>query len=125
MIQPTQSALKARNKLFAMFLLLCILDSALVIASQDRWAIGRILLTIVVMYFVIQGKKWAKWLLVGICSLLVVSLIALVLALSSKLSVFLIGGSLMMAALSAVIAVYLVRSRDLNHYFSYKRKAHL
>jgi hypothetical protein len=125
MIQPAQSALKARNRLLAMFLLLCILDVALVIASQDRWAIGRILLTIVVMYFVIQGKKWAKWLLVGICSLLVVSLIALVLALRSKLSMFLIVGSLMMALLSAAIAIYMVSSKNLNHYFSYKRKANL
>jgi hypothetical protein len=123
MIQPDQSALNARNRLLAMFLLLCILDVALVIAAQDRWAIGRILLTVVVMYFVIQGRKWAKWLLVGICSLLVVSLITLVLALSSKLSVALIVGSLIMAALSAVIAVYIVSSKDLNRYFSCKRKA--
>lgn len=108
-----------------MFLLLCVLDSALVIAAQDRWAIGRILLTIVVMYFVIQGKKWAKWLLVGICSLLVVSLITLVLALSSKLSAALIVGSLSMAVLSAAIVVYMVSSKDLDCYFAYKRKANL
>jgi hypothetical protein len=123
MIQPDQSALKARNRLLAMFLLLCILDVALVIAAQDRWAIGRILLTVVVMYFVVQGKKWAKWLLVGICSLLVVSLITIVLALSSKLPAALIVGSLVMAVLSAAIAVYMVSSKELNRYFSYKRKA--
>jgi len=123
MIQLDQSALKARNILLAMFLLLSLLDSALVIAVQDRWAIGRILLTVVVMYFVIQGKKWAKWLLVSICSLLVVSLIALVLALSSKLSAVVIVGSLIMAVLSAAIAVYMIISKDLNRYFSYKRKA--
>lgn len=123
MTQPDRSALKARNRLIAMFVLLCILDIALVIAAQDRWAIGRILLTIVVMYFVVEGRKWAKWVLVGICSLLVVSLIAMVLALSSKLSTTLIGGSLIMAVLSAVIAVYIVSSQDLNRYFSYKRNA--
>ncbi|MBD2036209.1 hypothetical protein H6F76_14405 [Leptolyngbya sp. FACHB-321] len=125
MIQPDQSALKARNRLLAMFLLLCILDVALVIAAQDRWAIGRILLTIGVMYFVIQGKKWAKWLLVGICSLLVVSLITIVLALSSKLPAALIVGSLVMAILSAAIAVYMVSSKELNRYFSCQRKANL
>jgi urea transporter len=125
MIQPAQSALKARNRLLAMFLLLCILDGALVIAAQDRWAIGRILLTVVVMYFVIQGRKWAEWLLVGICSLLVVGLITIVFALSSKLPAVLIVGSLMMAILSAAIAVYIVSSKDLNRYFSYKRKAEL
>jgi urea transporter len=125
MIQPAQSALKARNRLLAMFLLLCILDGALVIAAQDRWAIGRILLTVVVMYFVIQGRKWAKWLLVGICGLLVVGLITIVFALSSKLPAVLIVGSLIMAILSAAIAVYMVSSNDLNRYFSYKRKANL
>jgi len=108
-----------------MFLLLCILGGALVIAAQDRWAIGRIVLTVVVMYFVIRGRKWAKWLLVGICSLLVVSLVTLVWALSSKLSVALIVGSLVMAILSAAIAVYMVSSQDLNRYFAYKRKAAL
>ncbi|CAA9590664.1 hypothetical protein AVDCRST_MAG81-5214 [uncultured Synechococcales cyanobacterium] len=123
MIQPDQSALKARNRLLAMFLLLCILDVALVIATQDRWAIGRILLTVAVMYFVIQGRKWAKWLLVSICSLLVVSLITIVLALSSKLPAALIVGSLIMAVLGAAIAVYIVSSKDLNRYFSYQRKA--
>lgn len=123
MVQPDRSALKARNRLLAMFLLLCILDGALVIAAQDRWAIGRIVLTVVVMYFIIRGRKWAKWLLVGICSLLVVSLVALVWALSSKLSVALIVGSLVMAILSAAIAVYMVSRQDLNHYFAYKRKA--
>lgn len=125
MLQSDLSALKARNRLLTMFLLLCILDVVLVMAAQDRWASGRILLTVVVMYFVIQGKKWAKWLLVGICSLLVVSLITLVLALSSKLSTILIVGSLIMAVLSAAIAVYLVTSQDLNRYFSSKRKAYL
>ncbi|MBI4780427.1 MAG: hypothetical protein HY785_03790 [Oscillatoriophycideae cyanobacterium NC_groundwater_1537_Pr4_S-0.65um_50_18] len=124
MSQPDQSALKARNILIAMFSLLCILDVALVSIAQDRWAIGRILLTAVVMYFVIQGQKWAKWLLVGICSLLVPLLIALVFALSSKLSTLLMVGSLIMAVLSTLIVIYMVTSKDLNRYFSHKRRAH-
>ncbi|MFM7546225.1 MAG: hypothetical protein ACKO3I_06920 [Synechococcales cyanobacterium] len=123
MIQPDQSALTARNRLFAMFLLLCVLDVVLVVIARDRWAIGRILLTVIVMYFVIQGRKWAKWLLLCTCSLLVVILIGMVLVLSSKLSTTLIFGSLIMAALSTVIAIYIVTSKDLNRYFSYKRKA--
>ncbi|HEY9631143.1 MAG TPA: hypothetical protein V6C84_27955 [Coleofasciculaceae cyanobacterium] len=124
MSQPDQSALKARNILIAMFSLLCILDVALVSIAQDRWAIGRILLTAVVMYFVIQGRKWAKWLLVGICSLLVTLLIALVFALSSKLSTILMVGSLIMAILSALIVIYMITNKDLDRYFAYKRKAH-
>lgn len=123
MNDPDQSALKARNRLLAMLLLLCILDITLVIIARDWWAIGRILPTIVVMYFVMQGQKWAKWLLMSICSLLVVILITMVLALSSKLSTVLIVGSLIMAILSAIIAIYLVSSKDLNRYFVFKRQA--
>jgi sensor histidine kinase YesM len=124
MTQPDKSALKARNRLLAMFLLLCVLDATLVIIAKDKWAIGRILPTIAVMYFVIQGRKWAKWLLIGICSLLVVLLIAMVFALSSKLSTALIFGSLIMSVLSAIIPFYMVSSKDLNRYFSYKRQAY-
>jgi O-antigen ligase len=124
MTQPDKSALKARNRLLTMFLLLCVLDAALVIIAQDKWAIGRILLTIVVMYFVIQGRKWAKWLLIGICSLLVVILITMVFALRSKLSTALIVGSVIMSVLSAIIPFYMVSSKDLNRYFSYKRQAY-
>jgi hypothetical protein len=123
MTQPDKSALKARNRLLAMFLLLCVLDATLVIIAQDKWAIGRILLTIVVMYFVIQGRKWAKWLLIGICSLLIVILMTMVFALSSKLSTALIVGSLIMSVLSAIILFYMVSSKDLNRYFFYKRQA--
>jgi glucose-6-phosphate-specific signal transduction histidine kinase len=123
MNHPDQSALKARNKLLAMLLLLCVLDITLVIIARDWWAIGRILPTIVVMYFVMQGQKWAKWLLMSICSLLVVILITMILALSSKLSTVLIVGSSIMAILSAIIAIYLVSSKDLNRYFVFKRQA--
>ena len=107
-----------------MFLVLCILDATLVFIARDRWAIGRILLTIVVMYFVIQGRKWAKWLLMVICSLLVVILMTMVLVLSSKLSPVLIVGSLVMVFLSAIIPIYMVSSRDLNRYFSWKRQSY-
>lgn len=124
MAQPDQAALQARNRLLALFVVLCVLDTTLVIMAQDRWAIGRILLTIVVMYFVIQGRKWAKWLLMGICSLLVVALIVMVLALRAKLSMVLMSGSLMMAVLSAIIVSYMASSKDLNRYFYYKRQIH-
>ncbi|MGL6342321.1 MAG: hypothetical protein ACRC80_24635, partial [Waterburya sp.] len=61
--------------------------------------------------------------LMSICSLLVVVLITMVLALSSKLSTVLIVGSLLMAILSAIIAIYLVSSKDLNRYFAFKKQA--
>jgi O-antigen ligase len=105
-----------------MFVVLCILDITLVIIARDKWAIGRILLTIVVMYFVLQGREWAKWLLMGICSFVSVILITMVIALSSRLSTVLIVGSLIMAVLSAIIPIYMATSKDLNRYFSWKRQ---
>jgi hypothetical protein len=122
MIQIEESALKARNTLAIMFVVLCTLDTTLVMIARDKWAIGRILLTIVVMYFVMQGHKWAKLLLMGICSLLVVLLIAMVIALRAKLSIILIVGSLIMAVISAIIPIYMASNKDLNRYFSYKRQ---
>jgi hypothetical protein len=99
-----------------------VLDAILVAIAKDVWAIGRILFTIVVMYFVLQGRKWAKWVLVGIFSFLVVALIALVIALYSKLSTILIVGSLILTVLSTIVVIYLSFSKDLNRYFSYKRQ---
>ena len=123
MPQLDQSALKARNKLLAMFLVHIVLDAMLVAMAKDIWAIGRILVTIVVMYFVLQGRKWAKWILIGILGVLVVALIGLVVALYSKLSTVLIVGSSLLAVLSAIIAIYIACNKDLNRYFSYKRQA--
>ena len=123
MSQLDQSALKARNILLAMFLVHIVLDTMLVVIAKDLWAIGRILVTIIVMYFVLQGRKWAKWVLVGIFSFLVVALIALVVALYSKLSAVLILGSSILTILSAIIVIYIACSQDLNRYFSCKRQA--
>lgn len=122
--QPDRSALQARNILLSMFVVLSFLDTTLVIVAKDRWAIGRILLTILVMYFVFQGRKWAKYLLIGIFSLLIVALIAMVLALGSKLSTFIVIGSWVMVALCAVTTVYLVTNKDLNRYLSSRRQAY-
>lgn len=124
MFQPDLPALKARNILITMFVVLCILDTTLVAIARDKWAIGRILLTIIVMYFVLQGRKWAKYVLMGICSLLVVVLIAMVLVLSSKLSTILIVGSLIMVVLCAIIPIYMATNKDLNRYLSFKRQSY-
>ena len=117
------SALKARNTLLAMFCVLIILDSVLVAVSKDLWAVGRILATMIVMYYVMQGKKWAKWVLIAILSLVIVLLAALIVALHAKLSTFLIVGSLILIILSLITVGLMIFSRDLAHYFAWKRKA--
>ncbi len=131
MLQPDLSALKARNILLIMFVVLCILDASMVaigaavrLIARDKWAIGRILLTIIVMYFVLQGRRWAKYLLMGICSLLAVLLIAMVVALSSKLSTILVVGSLIMVVLCVIIPIYMATNKDLNRYLSLKRQGY-
>lgn len=116
-----QSALKARNILLTMFLVHIVLDTMLVAIAKDLWAIGRILVTIVVMYFVLQGYRCAKWVLVGIFSFLVVALIGLVVALYSNLSTVLIVGSSILIVLSAIIVIYIVYSQNLNRYFEHTR----
>ena len=87
-------------------------------------AIGRILLTIVVMHYVLQGRRWVKYLLMGICSLLSVVLIAMIAVLASKLSTVLIAGSLIMVVLCAIIPIFMATSKDLNRYLSFKRQSY-
>jgi hypothetical protein len=60
MTQQEPSALKARNTLTTIFVALSVLDTVLVPISRDWYSIGRILFTVVVMYFVLQGKKMGK-----------------------------------------------------------------
>jgi len=124
MTQLDPSAMSARNRLLVMFVLLCSLDIAIVFMAQDRWAIARVLFTIVVMYFVMQGYKWAKWLLISLCSLVVVALITMLALLSSKLAPTLVVGSWLMIGLSIMIPIYMVSSQHLNRYFFYKRQAY-
>ena len=116
------STIKARNNLLTLFAILTILDLVLVVVSRDMWAIGRILITIAVMYFVVQGSKWARWTLIGILSLVVVSLLALVTALYSKLSTFLIVGSLILVVIDIYTVTILIRDRNLKRYFALKRQ---
>lgn len=117
-----QAALRARNTLVILFILFGGLDAALVILVADVWAIARILLIIAVMYFVVQGRRWAKWLLIGLCGLLAFALVAMLLILGSELSPILVVGSWVMVALSLLIPVYLVINGDLNRYFAHQRQ---
>ncbi|MEM6520151.1 MAG: hypothetical protein AAF892_12865 [Cyanobacteria bacterium P01_D01_bin.71] len=122
MTQFDSSTLQARNRLIILFVIFCALDAVLVFLAKDLWAIGRIAFTIVVMAFVLQGRRWAKWLLIVLCGLLAFALVALLLLLGSELSAILTVGSWIMIALSLAIPVYLITSRELNRYFSQQRQ---
>lgn len=116
------STLQSRNTLIYLFLALLIIDAILIILSKDLWAIGRIILTAIIMYFVLQGYRWAKWMLVSILSLVVIALVGLIAALGSQLSAILSIGSVVMAILCCIIMVYLVGNHDLKRYFALKRQ---
>lgn len=117
----TLSSIKARNQLIMMYVALLALDALLIALTRDLWAIGRILFIAGVMFLTLQGYKWAKWLLVGILSLVVVALVALIAVLGEQLSWIVSVGSVVMAVLSCIIMAYLVGNNDLNQYFASKR----
>jgi len=121
---PTKSTtiLQARNTLTYLFLGLLILDAILIFLSKDLWAIGRIIFTAIIMYFVVQGYRWAKWMLVGILSLVVIALVSLLAALRDQISIILAIGSVTMTILCCIIMAYLIGNHDLQQYFTSKRQ---
>ena len=123
-MQIDSAAIKARNRLIAAFVGLSLLDTVLVILAQDVWAVGRIIITIVLMHFTLQGKRWAKWMLIGLLSLTAVALLGLLTLLSSDLSTVLTIGSIVMIAIALAIILILLRSRTLNRYFARQRQLH-
>ncbi|NEQ46476.1 MAG: hypothetical protein F6K00_24210 [Leptolyngbya sp. SIOISBB] len=122
MTQMEQAALRARNTLVVLFTVFCVLDIVLVILARDLWAIPRICLNIMVMVFVLRGRKWAKWLLIVLFGLSAFALVALLLVLGSELSTVLVVGSWLLAALSLLIPIYLVTNSNLNRYFAQQRQ---
>ena len=123
-MQTDSATLKARNILIAAFVGLSLLDTVLVILAQDVWAIGRIVITIALMHFTLQGKRWAKWILIGMLSLTAVALLGLLTLLSSELSTVLTIGSIVMIAITLAVVLSLLRSQTLNRYFAHQRQLH-
>ena len=122
MTQIDQPAIRSRNILVALFIVFCALDIALVILAGDMWAIGRVLLNVVVMVFVLRGRKWAKWLLIVLLGLSAFALGALLLLLGSELSLILVIGSLFLLILSLLIPVYLITNADLKRFLAQQRQ---
>ncbi|MEM7794262.1 MAG: hypothetical protein AAF579_07375 [Cyanobacteria bacterium P01_C01_bin.118] len=114
--------IQARNTLVLLFLGLLILDACLIFLSKDLWAIGRIIFTAIIMYLVLQGYRWAKWMLVGVLSLVVVALVSMLALIGKTLSIIISIGSVAMAILCCVIMAYLVGNNDLKQYFASKQR---
>ena len=122
MVQIDSTILKARNLLIAVFVGMCLLDTVLVVLSQDVWAVGRIAITVALMHLTLQGKRWAKWTLIGWLSLTVVALLGLLTLLSSELSTTLITGSIVLIAITLTVILSLLRNQALNRYFAHQRQ---
>jgi hypothetical protein len=116
---------RSQRRFGALLVVTLVVDAVLVGLSQDRWAIGRVLVMAAVMYGTMQGRRWARWLLVGLCGLSALSLVALVVLLGAKLSAVVVVGSGGLALLYGAIAVVLLRSPQLRRYFAARRRSRL
>jgi hypothetical protein len=106
----------------ALFIGVCILDGMLIFLVQDRWAIARLLVTLLLMVFTLQGRRWAKWMLIIMFGGLAAVLVAVVVGLRSQLAPGLVIGSTVMAVLYIVIPIYMGTNSDLNRYLAWKRQ---
>jgi hypothetical protein len=120
MEEISQSAKNAKNILLSMLVMWLVLDIITVIVKHDGSGIARVLLTIALMWFTLEGYKWAKWVTI-VCSLLGSGLGiigGLTFISKSKMGIVLI----LMGIYLAAPALYLLLSRNLETYFTYKRE---
>jgi len=119
MEEISQSAENAKNILLSMLVSLLVLDIVTIIFSQNFTGIGRILLTVALIWFTLEGYQWAKW--VSIVCFFLGSGLGIIVGLAfiskSKMGIVLI----LMGIYLAVPALYLLLSRNLETYFQYKR----
>ena len=112
---------RAKNKLFSLFVIFIVMEGFVIFLSSDVKGIVRIIFSILLMYFVISGYMWAKWAMI-IIFYLGASLILITgyesLTTSLPLTILMIT----YAALHAAIATFLGASKPLNKYFSYNKK---
>ena len=113
----TPEEAKAKKLLLTIFVLFLFLDGVMVLYTQEYLTgIVRLLLTGLLMYFVMQGHKWAKWLTIVFCgiSALLVLFFAVYIAsnsvsVASVLILFGFGFSSM--------SIYLIKNKNINKYF--------
>jgi hypothetical protein len=114
-----QAAFEARNKLIKLFSSLLLLDLAMTLIDQDYRGLIRLMFTILLMYVVLQGHRWAKWIVVIFASLgIPIGLLAAV-GYETVIGKVL---SLTLFLLDFLLVIHLIKSRPLDRYFDYKRK---
>ena len=107
---------KAKNILLVMFLLILLADGVSVILEPDFTGITRMVLTVLLMWCVLLGYNWAKWLFI--------ILTFLTAALAIGFGVYFLPKSLALAlifigigVLISIIPIYMIRSKLLAEYF--------
>jgi hypothetical protein len=113
------TALKARNKLIWIFASFLSFDLLTILINGEYRGLIRLILTVLLLYLVLQGQKWAKWLVVIFAGLgIPVSLLATI---GSEKMIDMLS-SIILFFFDTTLVVYLTRSEPLNRYFNYKRR---
>lgn len=109
---PDAAALKAKRILFGLFVAWFVVDALLVAISGKVPGVLRLILTLLLMYYVFQGRTWARKIMIGLFSLGVIVCIGFGLwyfRQSSTAALIIIG----FGAAIAVIPAFMVLSKDL------------
>ena len=115
-----KEAIKARNLLLIMFAFVLSLDALTIFLDQKTIGISRFIITAILMWFVIQGSKWAKS--ATIILFIFAVLLALILGLFFMSKSFIVGLIVIFyGAILSIIPAFLIRSKNLEIYFSTKR----
>lgn len=121
-VQDGSASNRARNILLSMFALIFLLSILMAILNFNLGGIVRLALTLGLMWCVLLGYVWAKWILV------VFLVLASILIFVVSLGYFeqnLIAGllTLSIGGLYVTVSTYLVRSEELEEYFKTLRNS--
>ncbi len=129
MTKLDKAEIRARNILFWLFFSNFIIDCFVVATSPRNSGIVRLILTLLLMYFVFQGHRWAKWYVivstfVGVIVAIIISPFIFKDILMPQLII--VGAFfLIWVGINLTIAIFLLRNKAINRYFEYKRKTRL
>lgn len=114
--QPYPDELKARKTLLSFFAAWIIVDLVLAVISGTVQDVVRIITTLLLMHFVMLGKRWARIITVGLFSLVALGCVAFgIWNLQDMLPLACI--TIGFGVLMSVIPLYMLLSKDLQRYF--------
>ncbi len=112
---------RARNTLFGIFVCYIVFQALVITLSPDIPGVVRMILTLLLMYFVMSGHSWAKWTMIVLfyfgASLALVDAYD---SYATSPSMAIIGVAF--ATLFVSIGTFLLLSKPLNKYFLFKKE---